>query len=82
MILPLEEPVRDQREAGLRLDGDELFGVLVDLLIDFLLLLAPAVEVARRLHERFRARINPWRVCLQLQQSSLKRKLPPATTGA
>ncbi len=27
VILPLEEPVRDQREAGLLLDGDELFGV-------------------------------------------------------
>ena len=60
-VLPAEHPVREQVEPRGLLDGDELAEIALDQLVDRLRARAPAIEVARRLDELLRARIDPRR---------------------
>ena len=66
-VLPAQHPVGEEVEARGLLDGDELGEVALDLLVDRLLRRAPAIEVARRLHERLGTRIKPWYESLQIR---------------
>src|SRR4029077_16719020 len=77
-VLPAEHPVREQVEPRGLLDGDELAEIPLDLLVDRLLARATAIEVARRLDELLRTRIDAWCKCLQVRllhdkRSRLKR---------
>ena len=65
-VLPAQHPVGEEVEAGVLLGRDQLGQVALDLLVDRLLRRAAAVEVARRLHERFGAGIEPWDESLQI----------------
>src|SRR5207247_11279129 len=65
-VLPAQHPVGQEVEPGLLLNRDELGEVTLDLLVDRLRRRAPTVEVARRLDERLRARVNPGYECFHL----------------
>jgi hypothetical protein len=66
VVLPAQHPVGEEIEAGGLLLRDQLGEVALDLLVDGVLRRPPAVEVARRLDERFRARVDAGREGLQL----------------
>ena len=59
-VLPAEHPVGEEVEARSLLNGDELAEIALDLLVDRLLARATAIEVARRLDELLRTRIDAW----------------------
>ena len=58
-VLPTQHPVSQQVETRLLLHGDELGEIALDLLVHGLLGRAAPIEVARRLDEPLRARVNP-----------------------
>ena len=64
-VLPAQHPVREEIEARVLLRRDELSEISVGLLVDRLGSRPPTVEVARRLDERLRPRIEPWDKSLQ-----------------
>jgi hypothetical protein len=70
MVLPAKKTVGKEREPGLLLHGDEFAEVAFELPLDGVLRRAPAIEVPRRLYERVGTRIDPGRICLQLQAAS------------
>jgi hypothetical protein len=77
-VLPAEHPVGEEVEPRGLLDGHELSEVALDLHVDGLLARAPSIEVARRLDELLRTRIDAWCKCLQVlllygKRSRLKR---------
>jgi hypothetical protein len=65
--LPAQHPVGEEIDAGGLLDGDELREVALDLVVVRFRCRAPTVEVARRLDERLRPRVDPWYESLQIR---------------